>query len=155
MKGYYKKPKETAKVLKNGWLSTGDIAVMNKDGFFRIVDRKKDMILISGFNVYPNEIEDYVCEHPKVLECAAIGIPNEKTGEAPKVYVVKKDESLTKEEIKEWVAKGLTRYKHPREYSFRAELPKTNVGKIKRKDLRKEYEESKLKPKEEEKKEEE
>ncbi len=140
MKGYYKKPKETAKVLKDGWLSTGDIAVMNKDGFFKLVDRKKDMILISGFNVYPNEIEDYISDHPKVLECAAIGIPNEKTGEAPKVFIVKKDESLTIEEVKDWCVKGLTRYKHPREFNFRAELPKTNVGKIRRKVLKDEYE---------------
>jgi long-chain acyl-CoA synthetase len=132
MKGYYQKPRETAKIFKNGWLCTGDIAVMNKDGYFKIVDQKKDMILISGFNVYPNEIEDYICDHPKVLECAAIGIPNEKTGEAPKVFIVKKDESLTVEEVKAWCVKGLTRYKHPREYEFVTDLPKTNVGKIKR-----------------------
>ena len=138
MKGYYKKPRETVKVLKNGWLSTGDIGLMKEDGYFKIVDRKKDMILISGFNVYPNEIEDYVCEHPKVLECAAIAVPNEKTGEAPKIFIVKKDDSLTKEEVKAWCEKGLTRYKLPREYVFKTELPKTNVGKIRRVDLRQE-----------------
>ena len=112
---------------------------MLPNGHFKIVDRKKDMILVSGFNVFPNEIEDWVCQHPGITECAAIGIPNVKTQEAPKIYVVKTDESLTKEDVMKWCEEGLTRYKLPREIDFRDELPKTNVGKIRRADLRAEY----------------
>ena len=136
MKGYYNKPGETEKVLNDGWLSTGDIGKMDADGFFYIVDRKKDMILVSGFNVYPNEIEDVILQHPKVLEAAAIGIPSEKSGEAVKLFVVRKDKSLTEKEIIEFCKEQLTGYKIPKEIEFRKELPKTNVGKILRRELR-------------------
>lgn len=136
MKGYYNRPDETAKVLKDGWLSTGDIGIMKEDGFFKIVDRKKDMILVSGFNVYPNEIEDEVVKHPKVLEAAAIGIEDEKSGEVVKLFVVKKDKSLTEDELKAYCKKILTGYKVPKQIVFRDELPKSNVGKILRRMLR-------------------
>ena len=111
---------------------------MNEQGFVKIVDRKKDMILVSGFNVYPNELEDVICQNPKVLECAAVGVPDEKSGEVVKVYAVKKDESLTEEELKAFCRENLTSYKQPKYIEFRTELPKTNVGKILRKDLRNE-----------------
>lgn len=136
MKGYYNRPEATAEIMKDGWLSTGDIGLMDADGYFKIVDRKKDMILVSGFNVYPNEIEDVLMMHPKVLEVAAVGVKDEKSGEVPKVFVVKKDESLTKEEIMEHCRTNLTAYKIPRHIEFRKELPKTNVGKILRRELR-------------------
>jgi long-chain acyl-CoA synthetase len=136
MKGYYNRPEATAEVMKDGWMSTGDIGVMDADGYFKIVDRKKDMILVSGFNVYPNEIEDVIMMHPKVLEVAAVGIAHEKSGEVPKVFVVKKDNSLTEEEVMEHCRKNLTAYKVPRHIEFRKELPKTNVGKILRRELR-------------------
>jgi long-chain acyl-CoA synthetase len=109
---------------------------MNADGFIKIVDRKKDMIIVSGFNVYPNEIEEVVSQHPKVFEVAAIGVPDEKTSEAIKLFIVKKDESLTAEEILAFCRENLTNYKIPRHVEFRTDLPKTNVGKILRKDLR-------------------
>lgn len=137
MKGYWGRPEETDKVMsKDGYFKTGDIGLMNEDGFFKIVDRKKDMILVSGFNVYPNEIEDVIVTHPKVFECAAIGIPDEKSGEAVKIFVVKNDDSLTVDELKAFCKENLTGYKVPRHYEFRKELPKSNVGKILRKDLR-------------------
>ncbi|HPQ20766.1 MAG TPA: AMP-binding protein [Saprospiraceae bacterium] len=136
MKGYYKKPEETATTIRNGWLCTGDIGKMDHDGFFTIVDRKKDMILVSGFNVYPNEIEDAMIHHPKILEVAAVGIPNEKSGEAVKLYIVKKDKSLSEKEVLEFAKENLTGYKVPKEIEFRDELPKTNVGKILRRKLR-------------------
>jgi len=136
MKGYYNKPEETDKVLKDGWFSTGDIGLMEADGYFKIVDRKKDMILVSGFNVYPNEIEEVAVSYPKVLEAAAIGVPDEKSGEHVKLFVVKKDASLTVDELLEFMKKNLTHYKHPREVEFRDDLPKTNVGKILRRELR-------------------
>lgn len=136
MKGYYNRPDETAKVLKDGWLKTGDVAVMLDNGFFKIVDRKKDMILVSGFNVYPNEVEDAIASHSKVLEVAAIGVPDGTSGEAVKVFVVKKDPSLTEAEIISHAKKSLTNYKVPRFVEFRSELPKTNVGKILRRALR-------------------
>ena len=136
MKGYYNRPEATAEVMKDGWMCTGDIGIMDADGYFKIVDRKKDMILVSGFNVYPNEIEDVLMSHPKVLEVAAVGVPNEKSGEVPKVFVVKKDSSLTEEEVMEHCRKNLTAYKVPRHIEFRKELPKTNVGKILRRELR-------------------
>jgi len=136
MKGYYNRPDETEQVLKDGWLTTGDIGKMFPDGFFKIVDRKKDMILVSGFNVYPNEIEEVVASHPKVLEVAAIGIPNEKSGEVVKVFVVKKDKSLKESEVIEYCRKNLTGYKVPKEVEFKKELPKSNVGKILRRLLR-------------------
>lgn len=136
MSGYYNQPAETAKVFKDGWLSTGDIGVMNPDGFVKIVDRKKDMILVSGFNVYPNEVEDVIAKHPKVLEVAAIGFPDEHSGEVVKVVIVKKDESLTEKEIIDFARESLTNYKIPKHVEFRKELPKTNVGKILRRALR-------------------
>ena len=138
MKGYYNRPDETAKCLKDGWMSTGDIATMDADGFLRIVDRKKDMILVSGFNVFPNEVEDVIAAHPKVLEVAAIGVPDEKSTEVVKVFVVKKDKSLTEEELKNYCKEGLTGYKRPKHIEFRDELPKTNVGKILRRALKEE-----------------
>lgn len=139
MKGYYNRPEETAKVINSeGWFSTGDIGLMEEDGFFRIVDRKKDMILVSGFNVYPNEIEDVVSRHPKVLEVAAVGKQDDKSGECVMLFIVKKDKSLTEKEIKEYCRENLTAYKNPKFIEFKEELPKTNVGKILRKDLREE-----------------
>lgn len=136
MQGYYQKKEETDNVLRNGWLRTGDIAVQSEDGFFKIVDRKKDMILVSGFNVYPNEVEDVVAQHPKVLEVAAVGVPDAKSTEAVKIFVVKKDESLTADELRQHCEKNLTGYKQPKHIEFRTELPKTNVGKILRRALR-------------------
>jgi len=137
MKGYWRRPEATNEVLRaDGWLKTGDVAIMTETGYFKIVDRKKDMILVSGFNVYPNEIEDVIASHPKVLEVAAIGVPNEKSGEAVSVFVVKNDPSLTREEIIEFCKENLTGYKRPRHIKFMDELPKSNVGKILRKDLR-------------------
>ena len=136
MLGYYNRPEATAEVLKDGWMCTGDIGIMDEDGYFKIVDRKKDMILVSGFNVYPNEIEDVIMMHPKVLEVAAVGIKDEKSGEVPKAFVVKKDDSLTKEELIEHCRANLTAYKVPRQVEFRKDLPKTNVGKILRRELR-------------------
>ncbi len=137
MKGYWQRPEETAKSFtEDGWFRTGDMAVIQEDGYIRIVDRKKDMILVSGFNVYPNEIEDVITGHPKVLECAAVGVPDEKSGEAVKVFVVASDSALTAEDITEWCRERLTGYKIPRHIEFREELPKTNVGKILRRALR-------------------
>lgn len=137
MKGYWNRPEETAKVMtKDGFFKTGDIGCVDEKGFFQIVDRKKDMILVSGFNVYPNEVEDVVASHPKVLEAAAIGIPDEKSGEIVKIFVVKKDQSLTETELMEFCKAELTGYKRPKKVEFRDDLPKSNVGKILRKDLR-------------------
>ncbi len=136
MLGYLNRQEETDKVLKDGWLYTGDIARMDETGFFYIVDRKKDMILVSGFNVYPNEIEEVVAMHEKVLEVAAVGIPNEATGEAVKIFVVKKDQSLTDQELIAHCKERLTGYKVPKLVEFRTELPKTNVGKILRRELK-------------------
>ena len=137
MKGYWQRPDETAKVMTaDGFFRTGDIGYMNDDGYFKIVDRKKDMILVSGFNVYPNEIEDVAVMNPKVLEAAAIAVPDEKSGEAPKLFVVKKDASLTEKELLDFCKKNLTGYKVPKYVEFRSELPKSNVGKILRKELR-------------------
>jgi long-chain acyl-CoA synthetase len=137
MQGYYNRPDETAKVFsKNGWLKTGDIAVMFENGFYKIVDRKKDMILVSGFNVYPNEVEDAIASHPKVLEVAAVGKADPHSGEIVKVVIVKKDPSLTAEEVITFARKSLTNYKVPKIVEFRDELPKTNVGKILRRALR-------------------
>ena len=139
MRGYWNNPAETAKVLgADGFFATGDIGVMDEQGYVRIVDRKKDMLLVSGFNVYPNEIEAVVAMHPGVLECAVIGVPDERSGEVPKLFVVKRDPSLTEEEIRKHCAANLTGYKRPRYVEFRQELPKTNVGKILRRALREE-----------------
>jgi long-chain acyl-CoA synthetase len=137
MAGYWQQSDETAKVLDaDGWLATGDIGVMDDRGFVRIVDRKKDMILVSGFNVYPNEIESVVVMHPGVLECAAIGVPDPKSGEAVKLFVVRRDDSLTAEALLAHCREQLTGYKCPSDVEFRAELPKSNVGKILRRELR-------------------
>ncbi|WP_457097834.1 long-chain fatty acid--CoA ligase [Lysobacter sp. P5_B9] len=137
MKGYWQRPEETAKVIDGeGWLHTGDMAKMDERGYFYIVDRKKDMILVSGFNVYPNEVEDVIAMMPGVLEVAAVGVPDEKSGEAVKVVIVRKDPSLTVEQVKAHARENLTGYKHPRYVEFRTELPKTNVGKILRRELR-------------------
>lgn len=136
MLGYLNRPEETAKTIKDGWLYTGDIATMDADGFFYIVDRKKDMILVSGFNVFPNEIEEVVAMNEKVLEVAAVGVPNDVTGEVVKVFVVKKDQSLTEQEVIAHCKQHLTGYKVPKLVEFRSELPKTNVGKILRRELR-------------------
>lgn len=137
MAGYWQRPEETDKVMfADGWLRTGDVAMMNEDGYFKIVDRKKDMIIVSGFNVYPNEIEDVLAAHEGVLEVAAIGIPHERSGEVVKACVVKKDNNLTEDELKAYCKENLTGYKCPKVYEFFDELPKTNVGKILRKDLR-------------------
>ena len=137
MKGYWQRPEETAKVIDgDGWLHTGDMARMDERGYFYIVDRKKDMILVSGFNVYPNEIEDVVAMMPGVLEVAAIGVPDDKSGEAVKVFIVRKDAALTADQVKAFCRENLTGYKLPRYIEFRDSLPKSNVGKILRKELR-------------------
>ncbi|GIU06346.1 long-chain-fatty-acid--CoA ligase FadD [Shewanella glacialipiscicola] len=137
MKGYWQRPEETAKVIDvDGWLATGDIGYMDEKGFFYIVDRKKDMILVSGFNVFPNEVEEVIAMHPKVIEVAAVGVPNEASGELVKVFVVAKDKSLTAEDIIKHCRIHLTGYKVPKLVEFRDELPKTNVGKILRRELR-------------------
>ncbi|WP_343552698.1 long-chain-fatty-acid--CoA ligase FadD [Pantoea sp.] len=136
MVGYWQRPDSTEEVLKNGWLHTGDVVTVDSEGFIRIVDRKKDMILVSGFNVYPNEIEDVLMQHEKVREAAAIGVPSDLSGEAVKVCIVKKDPSLTKEEVLDHCRRQLTGYKVPKIIEFRDELPKTNVGKILRRELR-------------------
>ncbi len=137
MAGYWQRPDETAKVIMpDGYLRTGDIGIMDEKGFVRIVDRKKDMILVSGFNVYPNEVEQVVATHPGVLECAAIGVPDQHSGEVVKVFVVKKDPALTEGDVLEHCKGQLTGYKRPKLVEFRKELPKTNVGKILRRALR-------------------
>lgn len=136
MKGYWNRPDDTAKTIDaDGWLKTGDIAVLQEDGYMKIVDRKKDMIVVSGFNVYPNEVEDVLSAHPKVLECAAIGVPSEKTGEALKVFVVAR-EPVEEKELIDYCRQNLTGYKVPKLFEFRDELPKTNVGKVLRRELR-------------------
>ena len=137
MAGYWRQPEETAKIIdRDGWLATGDIGVVDERGYVRIVDRKKDMILVSGFNVYPNEIEAVVAMHPGVLECAAVGVPDVKSGEAVKLFVVKKDPALTADALLAHCREHLTGYKCPRDVEFRTELPKSNVGKILRRELR-------------------
>lgn len=138
MLGYWQRPEATDEILKDGWLSTGDVVTIDDEGFLRIVDRKKDMILVSGFNVYPNEIEEVVSMHDKVLECAAIGVPNGASGEMVKICVVKKDPSLTRDELIAHCRKHLTGYKVPKKVEFYDELPKSNVGKILRRKLREE-----------------
>ncbi|MBD8898425.1 AMP-binding protein [Rhodanobacter sp. DHG33] len=143
MQGYWNRPDETAKVLgADGWLHTGDIAKMDESGYFYIVDRKKDMILVSGFNVYPNEVEDAVMQHPGVAEVAAVGVPDEHSGEVVKLFVVRRDPSLTEEALKQFCRDNLTGYKRPKYIEFRDALPKTNVGKILRRELRDEVKKS-------------
>ncbi|MEJ7669415.1 MAG: long-chain-fatty-acid--CoA ligase [Casimicrobiaceae bacterium] len=137
MAGYWQRDDETQKVIdREGWFATGDIGVMDERGYVKIVDRKKDMILVSGFNVYPNEIEGVIATHPGVLECAAVGVPDPKSGEAVKLFVVKKDPKLTSEDVLKFCREQLTNYKCPRDVEFRKELPKSNVGKILRRELR-------------------
>jgi len=137
MRGYWQRPEDTQKSFtEDGYLRTGDIALIQEDGYVRIVDRKKDMIIVSGFNVFPNEIEDVVSSHPKVVECAAVGVPDAKSGEAVKVYLVPTAEGVTENELKEFCRERLTAYKVPKQFVFRDELPKTNVGKILRRELR-------------------
>ena len=137
MAGYWQRPDETAKVMTDdGYFKSGDIGVMDARGYFKIVDRKKDMVLVSGFNVYPNEVEEVVANCPGVLECAVVGVPDEKTGEAVKLVIVKKDPALTEAQVKEFCRAELTGYKQPKVIEFRTELPKTPVGKILRRELR-------------------
>ena len=137
MIGYWNRPDETAKVMTaDGYFRTGDIGVMDADGFTKIIDRKKDMVLVSGFNVYPNEVEDVIASHPGVLECAVIGVADAKTTEAVKAFIVKKDPNLTAEDIIKFCGTQLTNYKVPKQIEFRTALPKTNVGKILRRQLR-------------------
>ena len=137
MAGYWQRPDETAKVMTpDGYFKSGDIGIMDERGYIKIVDRKKDMILVSGFNVYPNEVEEIVSSHPGVLEAAAVGVPDEKSGEVVKLFVVKKDDSLTEAELQDFLRDKLTGYKRPKYIEFRSELPKTNVGKILRRELR-------------------
>jgi len=137
MAGYWQRPDETAKVMTaDGYFKTGDVGVMDERGFFKIVDRKKDMILVSGFNVYPNEVEEVVANCPGVMECAAVGVPDDKSGEAVKLVIVKKDPDLTEAQVREYCRHELTGYKQPKVIEFRTELPKTPVGKILRRELR-------------------
>lgn len=140
MQGYWQRPKETANVLSSdGWLHTGDVGIMNDEGFVKIVDRKKDMILVSGFNVFPNEIENVISEHPGVLEVGVVGKPDEKSGESVMAVIVKKDQALDEAGIKAFCRENLTNYKVPKTFIFADELPKTNVGKILRRELRDKY----------------
>jgi len=137
MAGYWQRPDETAKVMTaDGWFKTGDVGVMDAQGYFRIVDRKKDMILVSGFNVYPNEVEDVVARLAGVQECACVGVPDAQSGEAVKLVIVRRDPALTEEQVRAWCRENLTGYKQPRVIEFRTELPKTPVGKILRRELR-------------------
>ena len=136
MKGYLNRPEATDEIIKDGWLATGDIAKCDEDGYFYIVDRKKDMILVSGFNVYPNEVEDVAANMGGILECAAIGVADEKSGEAVKLFVVKSNPDLTEQQVIQHCKDNLTGYKVPKYVEFRDDLPKTNVGKILRRELR-------------------
>ncbi len=137
MAGYWQRPDETAKVMTDdGFFRTGDIGTVDERGYFKIVDRKKDMILVSGFNVYPNEVEEVVSQMPGVLECAAVGVPDAKAGEAVKLVIVKRDQALSEGDVKAFCETNLTGYKRPKFIEFRTELPKTPVGKILRRELR-------------------
>jgi len=137
MAGYWQRPDETAKVMtSDGYFKTGDVGVMDENGYFRIVDRKKDMILVSGFNVYPTELEDVVAQMPGIMEVACVGVPDEKTGESVKLVIVRKDPTVTEEQVRAFCRENLTGYKQPRVVEFRADLPKTPVGKILRRELR-------------------
>ncbi|NMP31337.1 long-chain-fatty-acid--CoA ligase FadD [Thalassotalea sp. M1531] len=136
MKGYYQREEATNEILKDGWLATGDIAEMDENGFFKIVDRKKDMIIVSGFNVFPNEIEEVAMMHEGIVEAAAVGVPHEVSGEIIKLFIVKKEDGLSQKDIIDHCSKHLTNYKVPKLIEFRDELPKTNVGKILRRELR-------------------
>jgi long-chain acyl-CoA synthetase len=137
MAGYWQRPEATAEAIDpEGWFATGDIALVQPDGYLRIVDRKKDMIVVSGFNVYPNELEDVLVAHPDVVECAAVGIASESTGEAIRMFVVSSRPDLSEEEVRNFMREGLTGYKVPKSIVFKDELPKTAVGKILRRELR-------------------
>ncbi|MFT5519831.1 MAG: long-chain acyl-CoA synthetase [Enterobacterales bacterium] len=137
MRGYWQRPEETANsITEDGWFATGDVATINEEGYVKLVDRKKDMILVSGFNVYPNELESVIAEHPQILELAAIGVHDDNCGEVVKIFIVPKSPDLTKEEVMAFCKKNLTGYKRPKYIEFMSELPKSNVGKILRKDLR-------------------
>ena len=137
MAGYWQRQDETDKVMTaDGFFKSGDIGVMDDQGYVKIVDRKKDMVLVSGFNVYPNEVEDVVASCPGVMECAVIGVPDDKSGEAVKVFIVKKDPALTEQQVRDYCEKNLAGYKKPKYVVFRADLPKTPVGKILRRELR-------------------
>jgi long-chain acyl-CoA synthetase len=137
MAGYWQRPDETANVMTpDGYFKTGDIGIVDERGYFKIVDRKKDMVLVSGFNVYPNEVEDVVSQLPGVMECAVVGVADEKTGEAVKLVIVKKDQALTEAQVREYCRANLTGYKQPKVVEFRTDLPKTPVGKILRRELR-------------------
>jgi len=137
MKGYWQRPEATAETItEDGWLKTGDMAMIREDGYMKIVDRKKDMIIVSGFNVYPNEIEDVVSSHPDIIECAAVGVPDDVSGEQVKVFAVKSNPAVTEKDVREYCRERLTGYKVPKMVEFREELPKTNVGKILRRELR-------------------
>ena len=137
MAGYWQRPEATAEVIdSDGWFATGDIALVQPDGYMRIVDRKKDMIVVSGFNVYPNELEDVLVAHPEVVECAAVGVPSESTGEAIRMYVVRSNPDLSEDDVRNFMREGLTGYKVPKSVVFKDELPKTAVGKILRRELR-------------------
>jgi long-chain acyl-CoA synthetase len=136
MKGYWNSPGETAKVFRDGWLKTGDVGYLDARGFITLTDRKKEIILVSGFNVYPNEIEGVVATHPGVLECGVVGVPDAKTGEAVMVVIVRKDPDLTRESVIEHCRARLTGYKIPRHVEFRDALPKSTIGKVLRRELR-------------------
>lgn len=136
MQGHWQRPDETANVMSGDWLRTGDVAVINARGFIKLVDRLKDLVLVSGFNVYPNEVEDVLASHPKVLEAGVIGVKDEHSGEVIKAFVVKKDASLTLEELKAHCRKELSAYKCPKQFVLVESLPKSSVGKILRKELR-------------------
>ncbi|HEY8904422.1 MAG TPA: AMP-binding protein, partial [Rhodoferax sp.] len=137
MAGYWQRPDDTAKVMTpDGYFKSGDIGVMDERGYFKIVDRKKDMILVSGFNVYPNEVEDLVSQMDGVMECACVGVPDDKSGEAVKLVIVKKDANLTEAQVRAYCKENMTGYKQPKVLEFRTELPKTPVGKILRRELR-------------------
>ena len=137
MAGYWNKPDDTKHVMtSDGFFKSGDIGVMNEQGYTKIVDRKKDMIVVSGFKVFPNELEEVISKMPGVLECAAIGVPNDESGEAVKIFIVKSNPNITEEDVAEYCKKEFTNYKRPRFIEFRADLPKTNVGKILRRELR-------------------
>ena len=136
MPGYWQRPDETARAIRDGWLYTGDVAQMDEEGYVFIVDRKKDMILVSGFNVYPNEVESVIATHPGVQDCAVVGVPDEDTGEWVVAYVIRKDRGVTVDMIRDHCRQSLTGYKVPKLVIFRDELPKSPVGKVLRKDLR-------------------
>jgi len=137
MAGYWERPEATAEVMtKDGFFKSGDMGFMNEDGQTKIVDRKKDMILVSGFNVYPNEIEEVAVSHEDIVEAAAVGIPDDHSGEVVKLFVVTSNPAMTEQDVKDWCAKGLTNYKRPQLVVFKDDLPKTNVGKILRRELR-------------------